>query len=337
MTMEARHLRGFIAVADHLNFTRAAAELGLPQPALSSQIKRLEELLGLLLFQRTTRSVALTPDGEALLPVARRAAAALDALSTAGSATSRLPLRLATEAFMPALLEIAAARSTLELDYTVMEQPTSLGQLADGQLDAFVGWDYPVVPADLPVGVRREVVAVERLCAYLPLRHPAARRESIALAELSGAEWVVRPRGTRHHQALVASALGVGFEPVIRCFSGDSHTAATLLVDGSAISYGGPMSRPGLGFALVPFSDPFDHETVLLTHEARVGESRRRELSDVVHGWRDTIVARRLEDPATTDAVRASLRARPRSARLEPDPVGSAVGADRRPSTRGAS
>ncbi len=329
VSMEARHLRAFLAVADHLNFTRAAAELGLPQPALSSQIKRLEELLGLPLFHRTTRTVALTPDGLALLPVARRAAVALDALSTTGSGSSRRPLRLATEAFMPALLEIAAARSTMTLDYTVMEQPPSVEQLAAGRLDAFVGWDYPVAPAEVPVGVRREVVATERLCAYLPFSHPASRRPSVALAELREAAWVVRPRGTRHHEALMASAGRAGFEPVVRCFSGDSHTAATLLADGSAISYGGPMSRPDLGFALVPFSDTFDHETVLLTHEARVGESRRRALLEIVYAWREAIVARRLADPATTDAVRASLATVPRSAQLAPLPVGSRFAAER--------
>jgi DNA-binding transcriptional LysR family regulator len=307
MNLEARHLRSFLAVAEHLNFTHAAAELGIPQPALSNQIKRLEQILGLELFRRTTRSVALTPDGVAVLPAARRAATALDALTSSAAASGRR-LRLATEDFTPALLEIAAGtRPVFEFDYAVMEQPTAIEQLADGRLDALLGWDYPIAPADIPPAVRREVIASERLCAYLPHHHPAAGRSSVALSELRDSAWVVRPRGTGHYAALQASARRAGFEPLIRYSSVDSHTAMTLLAEGSAISYGSPMSRANLGFALVPFSDPFEHEVVLLTHQRQVDNQQRLALTDIVHRWRHTIVARRLGDPSTSEAVRAAL------------------------------
>jgi len=67
-----RHLRAFIAVCQHQNFTRAAMELHLSQPSLTMTIKQLEDIVGASLFDRTTRKVVLTPEGADLLPVAQR-------------------------------------------------------------------------------------------------------------------------------------------------------------------------------------------------------------------------------------------------------------------------
>jgi epsilon-lactone hydrolase len=71
MQLELRHLRSFIAVAEELNFSRAAERLHIAQPALSAQIRTLEAQLGCELFVRTTRRVELTPPGEMLLQDAR--------------------------------------------------------------------------------------------------------------------------------------------------------------------------------------------------------------------------------------------------------------------------
>lgn len=76
--MELRHLRYFIAVAECLNFTRAARQMGVAQPPLSVQIRRLEEELGTPLFARSNRKVTLTPAGAAFLPDARRILATAD-------------------------------------------------------------------------------------------------------------------------------------------------------------------------------------------------------------------------------------------------------------------
>lgn len=87
---ELTHLRSFVALADTLHFGRAAELLGVTPSALSQQLGRLEAELGLSLFDRTTRRMALTDAGEALLPEAERAVALLadaeDAASRAGQA-----------------------------------------------------------------------------------------------------------------------------------------------------------------------------------------------------------------------------------------------------------
>ncbi|NED85970.1 LysR family transcriptional regulator, partial [Streptomyces sp. SID11233] len=76
-------MRAFLAVADELHFTRAAARLYLAQQALSRDVRRLERELGAQLFVRSTRSVSLTPEGELLVPLARRLLDAHDALRAA--------------------------------------------------------------------------------------------------------------------------------------------------------------------------------------------------------------------------------------------------------------
>ena len=80
---DPRLLRAFVAVAEELHFTRAAARLYVAQQALSRDVRRLERELGRALFVRTTRQVALTPDGERLLPYARRVLDAHAALRAA--------------------------------------------------------------------------------------------------------------------------------------------------------------------------------------------------------------------------------------------------------------
>ncbi len=72
MDFDLKSLRCFLALADELNFSRAAARVNLTQPAFSSQIRGLEQRLGFALFERTTRQVGLTRQGERLVPAARR-------------------------------------------------------------------------------------------------------------------------------------------------------------------------------------------------------------------------------------------------------------------------
>src|SRR4051812_45659346 len=77
--LDTRLLRAFVAVAEELNFTRAAERLVLAQQALSAQVRQLETRMGARLFERTTRRVRLTQEGELFLPHARAVLDALDA------------------------------------------------------------------------------------------------------------------------------------------------------------------------------------------------------------------------------------------------------------------
>src|SRR3954452_19861325 len=108
--LDSRLLRAFVAVAEELNFTRAADRLHLAQQALSTQIQQLETRIGERLFVRTTRSVALTETGERLLPHARAVLVALDVglgelEATRRVARATLRVGLATTAVVPVVSE----------------------------------------------------------------------------------------------------------------------------------------------------------------------------------------------------------------------------------------
>jgi epsilon-lactone hydrolase len=118
--VEIRHLRAFVAVAEELNFGRAAARLYLSQPALSRQIRSLERLLGCELLRRSTHRVELTVAGSALLDRARRLLGDLDeAIATTQSVGGELANRMAT--MWAPVLEVAAADRDIQEMRTAYE------------------------------------------------------------------------------------------------------------------------------------------------------------------------------------------------------------------------
>ena len=114
MRPEVRHLAYFVALAEELNFTRAAARLNVVQQALSAGVAQLETLVGVRLFERTTRRVRMTAAGEDFLPRAREALAAVDlALATArrhaDGAAGHLAVGLSSTTGLPATPQLLRA------------------------------------------------------------------------------------------------------------------------------------------------------------------------------------------------------------------------------------
>ncbi|MFD6192228.1 LysR family transcriptional regulator [Streptomyces sp. NPDC060275] len=184
--MESRSLRYFVAVAEELNFARAAERLGISPPPLSRAIRRLETELGVTLFERTTHSVTRTPAGDVLLAEAR---VALDALEAAGRRARRAAegpkLVLAVKADGDAgLLEPVLARYAREpgsVPVTVrlcgwQEQPRLLRA---GEADVALVH----APFD-GTGLDTETLAAEPRVAVLAADHPLAARERLELADL---------------------------------------------------------------------------------------------------------------------------------------------------------
>ncbi|MGP4014061.1 LysR family transcriptional regulator [Streptomyces sp. 4N124] len=200
--MESRPLRYFVAVAEELNFARAAERLGISPPPLSRAIRQLETDLGVTLFERTTHSVALTPAGTVLLDEAR---VALDALEAAGRRAQRaaapepkliLTVKADGDAGLlePILARYASEEAAVPVSVQLsgwLEQP---GLLRQGEADAALIFE----PFDR-TGLDTEALTTEPRVAALAAGHPLAAREQLTLADLDLEPGTVGPylRATR--------------------------------------------------------------------------------------------------------------------------------------------
>ncbi|GAA3482456.1 LysR family transcriptional regulator [Streptomyces yanii] len=163
--VELRQLRYFVAVAEELNFGRAAERLLIAGPSLSQQIKALERDLGVCLFDRDRRSVSLTPAGAALLPHTRALLERADDLRRlAGRLSGSEPVRLGYVNWLPAdLVARTSAVAQLHVDAWIAPSHTQAARVADGSLDLAVCW---VRTQDLErLGLQARLIGADRLYA----------------------------------------------------------------------------------------------------------------------------------------------------------------------------
>jgi DNA-binding transcriptional LysR family regulator len=263
MDAHLRDLRYFVAVAEELNFTRAAERLHISQPALSKQIHALETALRAQLFARDRRRVQLTPAGVALLEVARRLLGDWDdgmaAVADAAAEQTRT-LRVGTltsigRALYPGVVEHFAKREPgwrIELRSFSWADPTA--GLSDRDTDAAFVW-LPVDDDDIAI---RPLVTERRFVALSP-GHPLAERHEISFADIAGEAFLALPRAAgRLRDFWLATSERAGRPPLIAAevTTADetfeivsSGAAVTLLAEGNAIVY----ARPGI--VCVPVTD----------------------------------------------------------------------------------
>ncbi|SNQ46456.1 Transcriptional regulator [Frankia canadensis] len=185
--LETRQLRYFVAVAEELHFGRAASRLGMAQPPLSRAIRDLERQLGVQLFERTTRQVALTTAGDVLL---REARTALDAVSAAERRARRAGgggpgLRLAADHDAGLLSRILDAyrreRASLPVELLLGGRGDQTPALRDGRADvALVATPFDDRELDL------EPLLTEPRLVALAAADPLAARSTLCLADLAG-------------------------------------------------------------------------------------------------------------------------------------------------------
>jgi DNA-binding transcriptional LysR family regulator len=196
--MELRHLRYFVAVAEELHFRRAAERLHVAQPAVSEQVRKLEDELGVRLFNRTQRSVSLTDAGRAMLGEARRVLAQAEraiaaARDTRSSAETRLHVGyLADSPPTGVARALQELRRTMPNVQVLLETGASrklIEELRGGHLDA------AIVSLPAPTaGLQRTLLGDQSAVVAVPVMHSHATEDSIDLALLAPERIVLLPR-----------------------------------------------------------------------------------------------------------------------------------------------
>src|SRR6266496_88035 len=190
--LDLRLLRHFVAVAEELHFTHAAAKLYLTEQALSRDIRRLEEQLGLTLFTRTTRRVTLTPDGQRLLVRGRELLALHDrTVLEMHNADRPLLVDLLAEGHTPVRV-LRRARDRAPRSELVARfhggMGVSLRLLLAGQLDVAFGRTEGLGRAFPSEQLLRRPVRLEPLAVLLPAAHPLAELDAVPLSTLRGTQ-----------------------------------------------------------------------------------------------------------------------------------------------------
>jgi DNA-binding transcriptional LysR family regulator len=263
---ELRHLRYFAAVADELNFSRAAQRLHMAQPPLSAAIRQLERELGVELFTRSSREVKLTDAGRAFLrgaqaTLAEADRAVRDARSAAAGELGSLRIAYSWSVrfeTLPALgRALHASHPRVDLLAQEMWNVDMAPALASGRIDVAISL-CPEIAAELDVEpIRREAVV-----ALMPQAHPLAHGGSIELSALAGEEFVLFPRelAPRLHDVFVALYRRAGFEPRLRAESFHAGWDFGILADIGAIALAPASVAAGLpeSVVAVAVSEPRD-------------------------------------------------------------------------------
>ena len=193
--MELRQLKYFVAVAEELNFRRAAEKLYMQQPPLSRQIRSLETELGVELFHRTKRSVSLTEAGKAFLDEARltlaQAQRAINAVQQ--KTTSNLTIGFSICAFDRILPEsiqkFRQQHPETEITLTEMSKEKQITALINRQID--LGFCYAPITRS---GLEYTTILSEPLAVVLPLNHPLAEQEQIEMRSLKDESFILCPK-----------------------------------------------------------------------------------------------------------------------------------------------
>lgn len=240
--MELRHLRYFLAVAETLNFSRAAEKLHIAQPALSKQIRNLEELVGAQLFQRSKHQVSLTLAGEVFK---QQAALVLEQAKRAAHLAQRVDrgeigrlsigfVGSASYSFLPWVLrQFHSKYPDVELTLGEMDAPTQTAALRDGRID--IGFlRLPVIDKDIAF----EAIFHEKFIVALPADHRLARADRISVHELAEDRFIMFPErgGSGFRTQISDICQAFGFLPLIAQEAAPMQNVIGLVGAGLGIS-----------------------------------------------------------------------------------------------------
>jgi DNA-binding transcriptional LysR family regulator len=269
---DLRRLQYFLAVARERNFTRAAEQLHVAQPALSRQVRLLEEELGVELLHRTTHTFELTQAGAFLVERGPGVLAAADELwrgaRTYGSGDCGSVLfaygASASYETAPRLLQaLASSHPGVQIATSVKSVSEIVAGVAEGSLDLGL---IRCPPADS--GLDARTIRREPQGLLVRRDHPLAEAPAVAVADLADEQVLLHPREANpgHYDAIVGLCRDHGFEPRVMLRSLSFDLAYTPVANGDAVAIIGESSRQGLPDELrwVPLCPPAALEVSLV-------------------------------------------------------------------------
>jgi DNA-binding transcriptional LysR family regulator len=269
---DLRRLQYFLAVARERNFTRAADRLHVAQPALSRQVRLLEQELGVELLHRTTHEFELTEAGEFLLergPALLSAAEDLwRSVGTYGTG-ERGAVVIAYGASAsyetgPRLLQAIAQRQP---GITITTAVKSVGEIVAGVSDGSIGLGLVRCPPQTP-GLETRLIRRERQVVLLRRDHRLASRSAVSLADLSDQSLLLHPREANpgHYDAVLGLFRDHGVEPQVRLRTLSFDLRYSPIVEGDAVAIVGESTTSGLPGELSwrPLTPPASLEVSLL-------------------------------------------------------------------------
>ncbi|MFI5903363.1 LysR family transcriptional regulator [Streptomyces cyaneofuscatus] len=273
MELEVRHLRALCAIADAGSLHQAARRLGVSQPSLTTQLRRIENSLGAELFRRERTGCRPTPLGRAVLSRARPLVDGMSALVThalAEADASRGPrLRVGSTASRVVGSWLRGLRGALpgtEISLRVdVSAHALLGSVEAGRLDVAFVHEVEGSPLTLPDGlVQRVLLDREPQFISLSRDHPAARRRVVELGDLADDRWMVDPTVDGEWDGVRRVLGAAGIDPPV--LHGDYLTAASLVVLGEAVAPCQPTSGPRDDMAIRPLrGDPLAVRLLLVS------------------------------------------------------------------------
>lgn len=273
--LELRHLRVVLAIAETGSQTKAAAKLGVSQPALTAQLARIERMLGGRLFIRSPHGAEPTPLGKFIVGRAGTLVADMDDLVGAArqhlaGVPKRPSLRVGTTPLLMfgGFVRELQRKGAYDEVSTHVEPATHdvLGMLAAGLVDVAVCERFDDESAQDVAGIRLRTLVFEPMLVAISEGHPLAARDAIDLADLAGCDWVVPPaHDNPYRRKLRLACQAAGFTPRVRHLTNDPSTAS-MLVSHGAVSVAAAASKSGNGLVVRPLTgEPLITEILFAT------------------------------------------------------------------------
>lgn len=238
--MELHQMEYVVAVAKHHSFTKAAAEINTTQPLLSQQIKKLENELGVQLFERTTRSVELTSAGKAFLLHAQKvlgevAQSKYTVRNYLDAAAGSLKLGVLPVIGHYGLTSLIANFQRqfpgVRMEFVEGKCSKLLGMLSDGSISAAFLSD-----ADAPMPVDSYIIVKDHLVLVTNILHPFAKLQSIDIASLSNEKFIIADPDSGLYGNFIKACQSAGFEPDILYYCEQAETQLELVREGLAVT-----------------------------------------------------------------------------------------------------